>query len=78
MMKKQKMMALMQKEQEAKIVELEEEELSEEYTSEGEYDEKRIVVSFKFFDCKQTVQANMFSFYNSLYTCLIKTGNQVA
>ena len=39
------MMALMQKEQEAKIVELEEEELSEEYTSEGEDDEKRIVVS---------------------------------
>ena len=36
----------MQKEQEAKIVELEEEEeFSEEYASEGEDDEKRIVVS---------------------------------
>ena len=39
-------MALMQKEQEAKIVELEEEEFSEEYNSQGEDDEKRIVVSF--------------------------------
>ena len=38
-------MALMQKEQEAKIVELEE-ELSEEYTSDGEEEDKRIVVSF--------------------------------
>ena len=39
-------MALMQKEQEAKIVELEEEEFSEEYISDGEDNEKRIVVSF--------------------------------
>ena len=46
MMKKQKMMALMQKEQEAKIVELEEEEFSEEYASEGEEDEKRIVGAY--------------------------------
>ena len=47
-MKKQKMMALMQKEQEGKIVELEEEEYSEEseYTSEGEENEKQLVVSF--------------------------------